>query len=269
MSIKWGTDSKVQYIEPLYGFPLSIGVSGEMSLKVENSRKLLLKLVGTESILNQQKLVAFLKSFLITKVKSYIAQVMRVNAINIFEIDEKLMVFSEEIKKMLIQDYQEYGLELTQFFVTNVVKPDGERQYEKFKELHFRKFIEIEEARLRQQTELINANTEAQKTIIESQPYILLQDYVTNPSENVKNTQCGARIVINNVTAILFISLRIYKLYHLLLRYTHLHSNLIFETNIRPQSERFFGTMMCRLISIEKPYYWALMTEIPTILHSL
>lgn len=25
MSIKWGTDSKVQYIEPTYGFPLSIG----------------------------------------------------------------------------------------------------------------------------------------------------------------------------------------------------------------------------------------------------
>lgn len=168
MSIKWGTDSKVQYIEPIYGFPLSIGVSGEMSLKVDNSRKLLLKLVGTESILNQQKLVSFLKAFLITKVKTYIAQVMRLNAISIFEIDEKLMLFSEEIKKMLVQDYQDYGLELTQFFVTNIVKPDGERQYERFKDLHFRKFIEIEEAKLRQQTEIIQANTEAQKTIIES-----------------------------------------------------------------------------------------------------
>ena len=59
MSIKWGTDSKVQYIEPTYGFPLSIGASGEMSLRASDSRKLLLKLVGTEDFLNQQKLVGY------------------------------------------------------------------------------------------------------------------------------------------------------------------------------------------------------------------
>ena len=64
MSIKWGTDSKVQYIEPTYGFPLSIGASGEMSLRAEDSRKLLLKLVGTENFLGQQKLVSFFRSFL-------------------------------------------------------------------------------------------------------------------------------------------------------------------------------------------------------------
>ena len=57
MSIKWGTDSKVQYIEPTYGFPISIGASGEMSLRAEDSRKLLVKLVGTENYLGQQQLI--------------------------------------------------------------------------------------------------------------------------------------------------------------------------------------------------------------------
>ena len=98
MSIKWGTDSKVQYIEPTYGFPISIGASGEMSLRAEDSRKLLLKLVGTESFLGQQKLVGFFRSFLMTRVKTYIAQVMKSSAINIFEIDEHLEDFSNAIK---------------------------------------------------------------------------------------------------------------------------------------------------------------------------
>ena len=39
MNIKWGTDSKVQYMEPTYKFPLSIGACGEMSLRAEESRK--------------------------------------------------------------------------------------------------------------------------------------------------------------------------------------------------------------------------------------
>ena len=169
MSIKWGTDSKVQYIEPTYGFPISIGASGEMSLRVDNARKLLLKLVGTESYLGQQKLVSFFRAFLMTRVKSYIAQAMKNNAINIFEIDENLTVFSDSIKKMLMGDFAEYGVALEQFFITNIAKPDGERQYEKFKELHFRQYADVAEAKLRQQIGVIDAQTEAQKTVIASQ----------------------------------------------------------------------------------------------------
>ena len=168
MSIKWGTDSKVQFLEPTYGFPISIGASGEMSLRAEDSRKLLLKLVGTENFLGQQKLVGFFRAFLMTKDKTYIAQVMKTNAINIFEIDENLTSFSENIKKLLIPDFADYGISLERFFVTTVVKPDGDRQYEKFKELHFRQYADIAEAKLRQQTEIINAETEAQKTVIDS-----------------------------------------------------------------------------------------------------
>ena len=169
MSIKWGTDSKVQYVEPTYGFPLSIGASGEMSLRAEDSRKLLLKLVGTESFLGQQKLVSFFRSFLMTRVKTYIAQVLKAKSINIFEIDEHLTIFSNEIKNLLVSDFADYGVSLEQFFVTTIVKPDGDKQYEKFKELHFRQYADVAEAKLKQQTDIIHAQTEAQKTVIESQ----------------------------------------------------------------------------------------------------
>ena len=168
MSIKWGTDSKVQYIDPQYGFPLSIGASGEMSLRAEDSRKLLLKLVGTEKYLGQQQLISFFRAFLMTRIKSYIAQVIKTNAINIFEIDENLTAFSENIQKLLIPDFADYGISLERFFVTNIVKPDGDRQYEKFKELHFRQYADIAEAKLRQQTDIIYAETEAQKVVIDS-----------------------------------------------------------------------------------------------------
>ena len=65
MGIKWGTDSKVQYIEPVYGFPIGIGASGEMSLRVNNSKKLLTKVVGTEAGLTQLKMTTFFRSFMI------------------------------------------------------------------------------------------------------------------------------------------------------------------------------------------------------------
>ena len=150
MSIKWGTDSKVQYIDPQYGFPLSIGASGEMALRAEDSRKLLLKLVGTENYLGQQKLVSFFRAFLMTRVKTYIAQYLKNNSVSIFEIDEHLTAFSKALHNLLIPDFADYGIALERFFVTNIVKPDGDRQYERFKEL-------------------IYAQTAAQKVIIDSQ----------------------------------------------------------------------------------------------------
>lgn len=169
MAIRWGTDSKVQYVEPTYKFPISIGASGEMTLSVEDSRKLLIKLIGTENHLDRQSLVTYFRAVLMTKVKTYIAQTMRQNSINIFEIDEQLEAFSNDIHKKLIEDFFEYGVNLNKFYVTTIVKPDGDPQYERFKELHFRQYADIAEAKLRQQTDIIHAQTAAQRIVIDSQ----------------------------------------------------------------------------------------------------
>lgn len=169
MAIKWGTDSKVQFMEPTYNFPIEIGASGEMSLRADNARKLLLKLVGTENFLGQANLTRAFRAFLMTKVKSYIAQVIREQKISIFEIDERLNDISSALLKMLQPDFDDYGVALERFFITTIVKPDGESAYEKFKSLHFRQYADVAEAKLRQQTAIIDAETRAQQTVIESQ----------------------------------------------------------------------------------------------------
>lgn len=169
MAIRWGTDSRIQYIDPTYHFPLSLGASGEMALAVQDARKLLVKLVGAERFLDQSQLTAYFRGLLMSKVKPYIAQIMRTHAINIFEIDESLAAFSSELQQLLTPDFLDYGVQLTRFYVTTIVKPDGDPQYEKFKELHFRQYADIAEAKLRQQTHVIDAQTQAQKVIIDSQ----------------------------------------------------------------------------------------------------
>lgn len=169
MGIKWGTDSKIQFMEPNYYFPISIGASGEMSLKVDDSRKLLIKLVGSGDYLGQAGLTRYFRAILMTKVKSYLAQIIREQKLSIFEIDERLDEISKILHRMLQPDFLDYGVSLERFFVTVIVKPDGDSSYEKFKSLHFRQYADITEAKIRQQTAVIDAQTKAQRTIIESQ----------------------------------------------------------------------------------------------------
>ena len=89
--------------------------------------------------------------------------------ISIFEADEHLNEFSDALKEKLIPDFSEYGIALERFFVTRIVKPEGDSQYEKFKELYFRQYADIAEAKLRQQVGVIEQQTEAQKMVIQSQ----------------------------------------------------------------------------------------------------
>ena len=168
LAIKWGTNSKVQYLDPEYGFPLSIGASGEMSLRAEDSRKLLVKVVGTEKVLTQEQLTEYFRVFLNARIKSYIAQVMKAKAINIFEVDARLVEFSDDLRSLLTPDFSDYGIALERFFVTTIVKPDGEPQYEEFKALHFRQYADVKDAQIRQNVGVIEQETEAKKTVIEA-----------------------------------------------------------------------------------------------------
>lgn len=169
MAIKWGTDSQVQYMDPTYKFPLQIGASGEMVLSVCDSRKLLVKIVGTETKLTQQDIAFKFRAFLMSKVKPYIASAMQNATYSIFEVDSHIAEFSSDLHKMLIPDFREYGISLEKFFVTTIAKPEDEIAYQKFKDIHIRQYSDVAEAKLKQQTDIIYAQTEAQKTIIESQ----------------------------------------------------------------------------------------------------
>ena len=169
LSIKWGTDSQVQYMEPTYKFPLKIGASGEMSLRVEDSRKLLVKIVGTEHFLGQAGMMQMFRAFLMARVKPYLAQTMQKGEFGIFEVDSQMGELSEVLHKQLIPDFMDYGVSLERFFVTTIVKPDGDKAYEKFRDIHIRQYSDIAEAQLRQRIGIIDQQTSAQKMVIESQ----------------------------------------------------------------------------------------------------
>ncbi|MCL1799604.1 MAG: SPFH domain-containing protein [Eggerthellaceae bacterium] len=169
MAVTWGTDSKVTYDDPQLKFPLSIGASGEMTLKVGDSRRLLVNVVGTETVLTQEGIKLKFRAFLQNRIKAYLARTMREQSISIFETDEHLGKISDDLHAQLTPDFRDYGLVLERFFVTTIVKPDGEKNYERHKELRFRQYGDIADAQIRQQVGVIDQETDYKRTVIESQ----------------------------------------------------------------------------------------------------
>ena len=67
-------------------------------MRPADPRRLLLKPVGTERPLDRAKLVSFFRGILMSRVESYNALMMRTGEISIFEIDERMEQFSEELR---------------------------------------------------------------------------------------------------------------------------------------------------------------------------
>lgn len=169
MALKWGTDSKVQFIEPTYNFPMEIGASGEMSLQIADAAGFLVRLVGTETSISPEGLIKYFRVLLMSRVKSYLARTIKEQQLNIFEIDSQLDILSEAIKNLLVNDFAEYGVSLKQFFIASVVRPDDDPAYRKLKEITSRRYTDIFEEQTQQQVSLIRQQTESQMRIMEAQ----------------------------------------------------------------------------------------------------
>ena len=144
MSIKWGTDSKIRFIEPNMGIPLEIGACGELNLEVSDSRALLLKLVGTmNGIAWGDSGAGFTKSIqncfrplISTAVKAHLVSSIKAQNINILEIDENLETLSEVLRKAIVPGFEEYGLTIPQFYITNIALPENDPNFRRLRELH-------------------------------------------------------------------------------------------------------------------------------------
>ena len=181
MAVKWGTDSKVRLFDSASGLHIEIGASGEFNIHVVNSRKLLTKLVGTTSNLNQNQLIGtdgkgYFRAMIMAQVKSYLAQAIKESNINILEIDERIIELSNALREKLNVYLLDYGLEITEFFISRVLTPDDDPNFRKMKEQYAEQYLFVRQEQIRkseaeaaQQRKAVEAQTAAQMKIIEAQ----------------------------------------------------------------------------------------------------
>ena len=184
MAIKWGTDSKVRFLDPNWGIPLEIGACGEMNLAVSDSRKLLLKLVGTmRGIAWGENGPGFTKSIqnafrplISTAVKTHLATAIKSNNLNILEIDENLEILSEILRQSIVGGFEEYGLTIPQFYITNIALPESDPNFQRMKELHT---VSFQTRMIQAETLIKNAQVDAEAEITAARRKIEIERQIT------------------------------------------------------------------------------------------
>lgn len=184
MAVKWGTDSKVRFLEPEYGVPLEIGACGEMNLMVSDARKLLIKLVGTMNGIAWEdrgggftkSLAASFRPLISTAVKTNLSNCIKARGINILEVDENLGILSDVLKTSIVPSFEEYGLTIPEFYVTTVVLPESDPNFKRIRELHT---ISLQKKMVEAETEVKTAMAESAAAITAAERQAVLERETT------------------------------------------------------------------------------------------
>ena len=187
MGIKWGTSSKVGLFDPATGLHVELGASGSFNLRVTDARKLLIKLVGTTGGLSQGDLyqsggasagvsAGYFRTMIATKVKSNLARIIKENRYSVLELDEHVDSISLALKDAVNPELAEYGLEMPEFYVANIVTPDDDPSFRRMKQQHADLYLRTREEAIRKaeaeaafERKAVEAQTAARMKVIGAQ----------------------------------------------------------------------------------------------------
>lgn len=126
LDVKWGTSDPIQLQDPKFQIMVPVRAFGQYGIRVSESKKFLLKLVGTLSTFDASTVNNYFKGIFNSKIKSHIASAIVRNGQCILEIAAELENLSSAIKTGLRTEMAEYGLHLEQFNIESINFPEDD-----------------------------------------------------------------------------------------------------------------------------------------------
>ena len=126
LDIKWGTPTPIQLQDPKYKVFVPVRSFGQFGIQIEDSRKFLIKLVGTLPTFDKNSIVKYFRGLYLTKVKDAISSYLVHKQISTLEINAYLDELSEELQGKLVPVLDEYGIKLINFYVNDINIPEDD-----------------------------------------------------------------------------------------------------------------------------------------------
>lgn len=124
LDVKWGTVSPIQLQDPKYGVLLPVRSYGQFGIRIGDSRKFLVKLVGAASRLDRETLLKHFRGLLLTRIHDLISTYLIHKKISVVEVNAWLDEISGEMRDRVAPLFREYGVEVLNFFVNSINVPE-------------------------------------------------------------------------------------------------------------------------------------------------
>lgn len=126
LDIKWGTSTPIQLQDPKYKVFVPVRAFGQFGIQICDSKKFILKLVGTLPVFDRRAIVGYFRGVYLTKAKDAISSYLVHKGISILEINAYLDEISTFLKEKISPFFDEFGINLTSFYVNDINVPEND-----------------------------------------------------------------------------------------------------------------------------------------------
>jgi membrane protease subunit (stomatin/prohibitin family) len=120
----WGTASQVKYLDPVYQFPIELGVNGNYSFRIAKPEDFFTDILGSRDVYTTSDTRQLLQNRLPQTLISTFAEAK----LSYQQIDAQLETISRTLQGKLNAEFVTLGLELTDFRIQGTVFDPGTRQ---------------------------------------------------------------------------------------------------------------------------------------------
>ena len=127
LDVKWGTSTPIQLQDPKYKVFVPVRAFGQFGIQIEDSKKFLLKLVGTLPQFDKSSILKFFRGIYLTKEKDVISSYLVHKNISVLEINAYLDEMSAYLQEKISPTFEQYGIKLVSFFVNDINVPEDDK----------------------------------------------------------------------------------------------------------------------------------------------
>jgi len=115
---KWGTPNPVMLRDPEFG-PIRIRAFGVYEFRVVDAAKFIKDVVGTDADFTTEQVTNQLRNIIVTRFTDAVGEAK----IPVLDMASNYNEFSAKVAGVIIEEYREYGLDMTKFLVSNISLP--------------------------------------------------------------------------------------------------------------------------------------------------
>ena len=133
LDVKWGTSTPIQLQDPKYNIFVPVRAFGQFGVRIEDSHKFLVKLMGNLPQLDKSHLVKYFRGVYLTRAKDAISSYLIHENISVLEINAYLDEISAFLLERISPAFEEYGIRLVSFYVNDINVPDDDTAVQQLK----------------------------------------------------------------------------------------------------------------------------------------
>lgn len=134
LDIKWGTLKPFIVRDPEFGIMAPVRGFGQFGVRIADAETFLVKLVGTLPQFHKDKLTDYFRGLLLSHATSVIARTIKQEKVSVLDIAGHISELSDALQAEMQQQFSLYGIELVNFYVSQISVPEDDPTIKKLQE---------------------------------------------------------------------------------------------------------------------------------------